>query len=225
MVPKKLAGVLLLLALLVLTGCAGEFVSDLYVQDVIDVASGAEEYLLTTGSVIIESPGEEYNAKLKSMLEETFRDVKNFRTGSDDYSSKVIADLKIPVIPLDLIDYEPWNEEPLAVVITPLEEGLTAFGLLLNGEQIDGLFARFMEEAFYTASVQDLSFFIRLNNDLRSIIPVYLQGVYANGVPVHYEEVVEMERRDVIEIKLGDVSRDYAYEAGYVFIGVLEQGQ
>lgn len=222
MLPKRLVGVLLVLAVLLLTGCAGEFITDLYIQDILDVASGEEEYLLTTGTVIIESPGEEFEASLQAILEETFREVKNFRKGSDEYSSKVMADLKVPVLLFDTSLEEPWLEEAMAIVIMPLDDGMSAFGLMLNGEKIDGLFASFLEDAFYSVGVKDFTFFIRLNNDLRGPIPIFLQGVYADGVPYHYEELMELDRREWVELKLGDVARDFAYEEGYVFLGGLE---
>ncbi len=43
-------------ALLLLTGCSGELVLDLYVQDVLDVVRGEEEYLFTTATVVMELP-------------------------------------------------------------------------------------------------------------------------------------------------------------------------
>lgn len=222
MLPKKLAAAALVLALLALTGCAGEFVTDLYVQDVLAVNSGEEENLMTSGSIIIESPGDEYNDTLKSLLQEYFREVKNFRKGSGDLSSKVIVDVKIPVITFESSWADPWLEDPMAIVVMPLDDGMAAFGLMLNGWIIDDLFARFTEEAFFTLSVQDFEFVIKLMNDLRGPITAYVQGVYANGRPMPYEELLELERRDTLELRLGDVARDYAYEEGYVFLGVLE---
>lgn len=222
MVPRKLVGLALVLAAFLLTGCAGEFVTDLYVQDIWDVINGEEEYILTTGSILIESPGEEYNELLKNVLEQNFRDVKNFRTGSGDYSSKVIVDVKVPVLDFDESLEEPWIEESMAIVVMPMDDGWAAFGLALNGEKIDGMFAAIQEETFMTVGVKDFSFFVNLNNDMRGTQPVYLQGVYADGRPFAYEEVIEMERRDMVELQLGDVARDYACEEGWVFIGVLE---
>jgi len=219
--PKKLVGLALVLAVLFLTGCAGEFITDLYIQDILDVASGEEEYLLTSGTIYLESPGEEYNTQLQTILEATFRDVKNFRTGSGEYGSKLVADLKVPVLLFDDTFVEPWLEEPLAIVIMPLDEGYTAFGFMLNGEKLDGIFASFLQDSFYTIGVKDFTFFVKLYNDHRGVVPVSFQGVYVNGVPYHYEELLELERRDSVELRLGDVARDYAYEEGYVFVGAL----
>ncbi|MGI6674032.1 MAG: DUF7424 family protein [Limnochordia bacterium] len=222
MQSKRLALLALLGALLLLTGCAGEFYNDLYVLDILDVANGEEEYLLTGGTVYIESPGEEYEPTLKSLLEQNFWEVENFRKGDGDYSSKVIADLKVPVLHFDTWLTEKWADETMAFLVMPMEGGLIAFGLMLNGERIDAMFASLAEETFFTLSIHEFSFNVKLHNDLRESIPVYFQGLYVNGTPVHYEELWELARRDTVDIKLGDVARDYAYEEGYVFLGVLE---
>lgn len=220
--PKKLVGLMLVLGVLLLTGCAGEFHTDLYVQDVLEVASGEEEYVLTTGTIFVESPGEDFNAQLQAILEATFRDVKNVRTGTGEYGSKVIADLKVPVVLFEDSQAGPWAEEALAVLVMPMEEGHTAFGLMLNGEKIDGIFASFLEDSFYSVGVKDFTFYIKLNNDLRELAAVYLQGVYANGRPLPYAEVLTLERREAVEIKPSDVSRDYAYQQGAVLLGALQ---
>ncbi len=49
-----------------------------------------------------------------------------------------------------------------------------------------------------------------------------LQGVYVNQMPIAYEQVFEMGRRDVLDIRLGDVARDAAYQDGIVVLGVVE---
>lgn len=219
---KKLMGLGLILAVLLLAGCAGEFHTDLYVQDILDVATGEEEYLLTTGSLILESPGEEFNERLKEILEETFREVKNFRQGGEEYSSKVLVDLKLPILHLDSSVEEAWIDEALAIVVLPPADGVVDFGLMLNGEKIDGVFASFLEDAFYTVGVKDFSFSITLHNDLRNSIPVVLHGVYADGWPLHYRERFTLERRDQLELRLGEIARDYAYDERYVFFGELE---
>ena len=60
-------------ALLLLTGCSGELVLDLYVQDVLDVVRGEEEYLFTTATVVMELPSDEYAQQLQGLLAGSFR--------------------------------------------------------------------------------------------------------------------------------------------------------
>ena len=79
MVRRKLGGVALMAALLLLTGCSGEVVLDLYVQDVLDVVRGEEEYLYTTATVDMELPGDEYAPQLQGLLACIFLVSKFFR--------------------------------------------------------------------------------------------------------------------------------------------------
>ena len=223
MFAKKLTGVALLLVALLLTGCGGEIVTDLYVQDILDVVSGEEESLFTTATITLESPGEEYNEQLMSLIAQNFRDAGNFRTTSQEFSTYISVDVKVPIVLLD--NHEAlWSEEDsIGIVVMDLEDGDYGFGLALNSYKLDEMFSALEEELWFSVGIEDFSFTVRLVNDLRESINVLLQGVYANNVPLAYEEIFEMARRDIIEIRLSDVLRDHAYEEWMVLIGVFGQ--
>ena len=76
----------------------------------------------------------------------------------------------------------------------------------LNSDKLDVMFAAFQEELWETASIEDFTFTILLNNDTRDQVLASFQGVYVNGLPIAYEESFEMARRDTLEIRLGDVA-------------------
>ena len=222
MLSKRLSAVGLLLLALFLTGCGGSVSTDLYVQDIIEVVEGLEEPLFTSSTISVESPGDEYNAELIELLERNFRDVRNARTESKDYSTYVLVDVKVPILILE--DYEQlWeNDEAIGIIVVDMEDGSAAFGVALNSDKLDSLFNAFMDQLWDSASIEDFTFSVKLYNDTRDPVFASLQGVYANGVPIAYEEVYEMARRDVMEIRLGDVARDVAYQDGLVIIGVVE---
>ncbi|HKM43402.1 MAG TPA: hypothetical protein VJZ70_05375 [Limnochordia bacterium] len=222
MLSKRLSAVGLLLLALFLTGCGGSVSTDLYVQDIIEVVEGLEEPLFTSSTISVESPGDEYNAELIELLERNFRDVRNARTESKDYSTYVLVDVKVPILILE--DYEQlWeNDEAIGIIVVDMEDGSAAFGVALNSDKLDSLFGAFMDQLWDSASIEDFTFSVKLYNDTRDPVFASLQGVYANGVPIAYEEVYEMARRDVMEIRLGDVARDVAYQDGLVIIGVVE---
>lgn len=212
MQTKKLAIVALFILALFLTGCSGEVVSDLYVQDIIEVVEGTDEPLFTFSTILLESPGDEYNTRLMELLEFNFKDATNFRTVSQNFSTYIAVDVKIPL--LNLEDYEElWDKNhALGIVIIDMEDGSAAFGLALNSDKLDALFTAFGDEVWHSLTIEDFIFTVKLINDMRNSIFVSLQGVYVNQVPVPYEERFEMARRDILEIRLGDVARDAAYE-------------
>ena len=222
MLSKKLSAVALLVLALFLTGCGGSVVTDLYVQDIIEVVEGAEESLFALSTISVESPGEEYNGQLIELLELNFRDAKNSRTLTEDYTTYVAVDVKVPILILE--EYEQlWeNDEAIGIIVVDMDDGSAAFGLGLNSDKLDELFAAFVEQVWDSASIEDFTFTVRLLNDTRDPVFVALQGVYVNQVPIAYEEVFELARRDVLEIRLGDVARAVAYQDGIVVLGVVE---
>ena len=223
MVAKKLTGVALLLLMLLLTGCGGEIVTDLYVQDILDVVTGEEESLLTTATITLESPGEESNEQLMSLIDQNFRDAGNFRPTSGDFSNYITVDVKVPVVLLDNHEDLLVKEDSMGIVVMDLEDGAYGFGLVLNSYKLDEMFSALGEELWFSVGIEDFSFTVKLINDLREAISVMLHGVYANNIPLAYEEIFEMERRDIIDIRLSDVLRDYAYEEWMVLLGVFGQ--
>jgi len=221
-VSRKLSIAALLVIALFLTGCGGTFVTDLYVQDIIEVVEGTEETLFTVATIAVESPGDQYNPQVIELIELNFRDATNSRTTTKDYTTHILVDVKIPIVVLEDY-YQLWeNDDPIGIVVMDMGEGSSAFGLGLNSDVLDELFAAFSEQLWEAISIQNFAFTVRLLNDTRNVISVALQGVYVNQVPVSYEESFAMNRRDVLEIKLGDVMRDVTYLDGIAIIGVLE---
>lgn len=222
---KMISGVILLLLVVVLTGCAGGIVTELYVEDINEAMSldlELVEPLLTSATIEIESPGEEYHAKLQELLELYFRQTSNFRLSGQETSTSVMADVKVPVWNLDA-SFDFWSTgDPLGIALVETDDGSTAFGLAMNSTAFDELFAAFSEEFWQTVTIQDFVFTVNLINDKREPVFVTLQGVYANETPVPYEETFEMQRRDVLEVRIGDVVRDFAYIDGLTIFGILE---
>jgi hypothetical protein len=218
----KISGIVLLLLALLLTGCGGEIVADLYIQDIYEIAEGVEEPMFTTATIALESLGEEYNAELIELIELNFRQTANFRTQSRDFSTYLLADVKIPVLDLEDSD-DLWIANGLlGIVVLTMEDGSLAFGIGLNGDKFLELSSSFGEDSWQGLSIKDFTIGVKLINDLRDPVLVSLQSVYANQVPLAYDEMYELQRRDILDIQLADVLRDYAFEEGIVFFGILE---
>lgn len=219
---KKTSGVVLLLLVLILTGCGGEMVTDLYVQDIYEIAEGVEEPLFTTATIALETFGEEYDDEMIELIEANFRQATNFRTRSQEYSTYLLADVKVPILDFeDSLDL--WNfEDLLGIVVLTMEDGSLAFGVGLNSEKFGELSTYFGDEYWGPLSIKDFTISVKLINDLRDPVLVSLQSVYVNQVPLAYDEIYELQRRDILDIQIADVLRDYAFEEGIVFFGILE---
>ncbi|HHT73396.1 MAG TPA: hypothetical protein GX008_06765, partial [Firmicutes bacterium] len=94
---------LLLGVALLLTGCAGDVIGDLYVQDIID-AMELEDDVFTIGTVSIQSVDPEYMDQMIEFFNLFFREPSNFRDQSRDYTSYTMADVKIPVVDITYFD-------------------------------------------------------------------------------------------------------------------------
>jgi hypothetical protein len=77
------------------------------------------------------------------------------------------------------------------------------------------------EEYWKTLSMSDFSIAIRINNDTRSNIKIYLTSVYADKKPIIFTEDFSLARRDILTIKFSDVLRDYIHENGYALFGKI----
>lgn len=157
---RRLAVSALLLLAVLLTGCGGRVVTEFYVRDIFDVVEGVEESLFTPSTVVVESPGDEYNEQLIELLEQSFRDPSNARTVTEDYTTYVAVDVKVPILLLDDY-YDLWeNEDPIGLIVFEMDEGGIGFGLGLNSDKLDVMFAAFQEELWETASIEDFTFTI-----------------------------------------------------------------
>lgn len=216
---KRVSLVLLLGVVLFLSGCAGEIVSDLYVEDVFEVAEFNEE-LFTPATVAIESMGTEFMEDVAELLKMAFRDATNFREQNRDYSTYVLADVKLPIVNVTYTDELPDEDLFSLVVFTEHEEGVL-FGLGVNRELFDEIADYVYEEFWQALSFSGLTLTIRLNNDSKETVDLTLQNVYVNQVPVLYSDEYQLARRDSLELRLSDIMRDYAYNEGYVFVGAV----
>lgn len=80
-----------------------------------------------------------------------------------------------------------------------------------------------MQENFWQQlSFSDFTLQLRLINDTRETVTASVYSLYANQQPVLFLEDYSLARRDMLELRLSDVMRDYAYEEGFVLIGSLK---
>lgn len=84
-ISKKVRSLVLLLLVVLLTGCGGEIVADLYVQDIYKVMEEQDSYMFTTATIALETFGEEYSDDFIGLIESNFSGAGNFRTQTRDF--------------------------------------------------------------------------------------------------------------------------------------------
>ncbi|KLU39416.1 MAG: DUF7424 family protein [Limnochordia bacterium] len=212
---------LLLGVALLLTGCAGDVIGDLYVQDIID-AMELEDDVFTIGTVSIQSVDPEYMDQVIEFFNLFFREPSNFRDQSRDYTSYTMADVKIPVV--DITYFDPvFPEDIIAFVVAFDEEDESVwFGVAVNKDRFAEAAAYVQENFWQQLSFSDFTLQLRLINDTRETVTASVYSLYVNQQPVLFLEDYSLARRDMLELRLSDVMRDYAYEEGFVLIGSLK---
>ena len=138
--------------------------------------------------------GDEYNDTIAAFLQEIFREAGNFREQTVDFSTVLLADVRIPVVHVDSLSED---EDLMSIVVIPLEESGLLFGLTLNEVVFQSIFDFVEEELWQSLSIEDFSVTINLVNDLRETVVVELDSVYVNREPILYAEEFELKRRTV----------------------------
>ncbi|MFZ7134710.1 MAG: DUF7424 family protein, partial [Eubacteriales bacterium] len=191
---KKTIGVVLLLATMLFVGCDGELTATIYVRDVIDLSEEKNEILYTNAVVAIESPGESNVEFLKQKMKEWFREAKNFRTSSKDFTNYMVADIKIPVYNLDIKNQE-IEDLFSVVVVNGSNTDDVHIGLSIKKEAFQRI-ADYVSNQFYsTISISDWELNIVVNNDTRQIVNMTAQSVYIDNTPVFYPVEFQIDER------------------------------
>ena len=82
---------------LLLTACEGKITAELFIRDILEIGRDSKASFFTTATVEIESLDSDSMEKMKEKIKEWFREPQNFREMSKDYSTFLVADIKVPV--------------------------------------------------------------------------------------------------------------------------------
>ena len=211
---------LLLGVLLFLVACSGSIVTELYFSDIFEIADDYNLVAFTKATIEIETLSEEQDEELNNKIWEWFRDAKNFHTISRDFSSYLVADIKIPII-----NYANWQFDSSKDLITLLvdldDEETILLGFSFSEEVFDKINDYLFKTYFTTLKITDWAFTIEVKNDTKEEQVIDLFGVYANQEPILYGKPFYLDPRDSLQIRFGDILRDYAYQNGEAVFGVI----
>jgi len=206
--------------LIILISCNIEFTGEVYIQDLIDVASNPNEVLYTIAKFAFESPGSDNQQQLIDFMKTNFREAKNFHTESKGMNTFIVSDIKVPLLSLAQIS-KLKGDDLLAIVVSPEKESILQFGLYMDNQKFTKIQDYVKEEYWQTLSVSDFSISLRINNDIRTNAKLVLANVYADQKPILFTQDFMLSRRDTITIRFSDVLRDYIHENGYALFGEI----
>ena len=217
---KKKAGIVAIGIVLLLVACSGSITSELYIRDLLDLAARPDQVFYTQGTVSVESFGSDSNEDLKEMITTWFRDAQNFRETTIDFSTYLVADIKIPVAYADNEQVKK-EQDLLSIIVRKDKPNELDFGIRLD----KNVFAKIQEhvrDMFYQdLSISDWTFSIDLKNDTRNAQSLTLQTIYANDEPLLYQKTMTVKERETVKLSFPDILRDYSYRYGDVFFGTL----
>lgn len=217
---KTITSAVVVALMLFLVACSGSVVSELYIRDLLDVGENPTAVYYTTATIEMESPGEDSLKQLTEKMQEWFREAQNFRQVERDFSSYLVADIKVPVSNSSMRVFDAKGDL-ISLIVQENAQGDIDFGFRFDREVFEQISSYVKEEFWTTLSIQDWEFSIILKNDTRESQRVILQTIYANQQPVLFPEEFMLLARDSITLNFADVLRDYAYKEGEVLFGTL----
>lgn len=219
---KKKAGIIVAIAIvLILVACSGSITSELYIRDLLDLAASPNQVFYTQGTVSVESFGSDSNEDLKEMITTWFRDAQNFRETSIDFSTYLVADIKIPVAYANNEQLK-TEQDLLSIVVRKNKPTELEFGIRLDKHVFAKIQEDVMENFYQNLSISDWTFSIDLKNDTRNAQSLTLQTIYANDEPLLYQKTMTVKERETVKLSFPDILRDYSYHYGDVFFGTIK---
>lgn len=191
----------------VLAACSFDIATDLYMQDVMDAQELGEPVYLNATLALEYSGDEEDKQEVLDILQEQLYQIDNIREEEKSYSTYLVVDYKIPLVPATELDGI-YNHAEVQRNIFAFAVVSDTLYIACNKARFDELDASLYEQFYQHLDFEDFTMSLILQNDLRETIEITLYSAYADGVPVPYSDTLTLERRDDIEIRFSDVLRD-----------------
>ena len=213
---------LLVVAALLLVTCKADFTAEIYLRDLLDVANGDIDMLLTNAMISMESPGSSNEESAKQMLAQNLRDAGNFRNESRDYTNFIITDIKVPVVRVNAVRTTDLSKDLCAVIVSAKDDGSTDFGLWMNQRKFNELEQFVKDEYWASLSIMDFELSLNVNNDTRRDVSIELWNLYANQEPIVGSREYKLSQRDLVRLKFSDVLRDFIYVESMSMVGTIK---
>jgi len=194
---------------LLLAACNFDLTTDLYAQDIADVQESGET-IYTNATLALEYGGDaDRKQKIVDLLQQQLRQVGNIRDEERGYSTYLVVDHKLPLVYANDVTaaytLPEVRENMFTFVVTP-----GALNIAFNRNRFNALDATLYDQFYQHLEFENFTMSLFLRNDAREPLEVTFYSVYANGIPIPYNQTFTLDRRDDMEIKFSDVLRDSA---------------
>ena len=206
MIKKTL---ILIVLILILTGCKIDFTGDLYTSDLIDLANTTENKQFNLPMEVAYQVSDCESDESSRMISTYFIEFKN--TGceiGEDFMSYATAQVSVPVVN----NYDIFNNanDSLIGFVSYLSEDKTLVYVdaVTSAELFESLKNYVYNETFQELSLADSNLVIRLNNDLNKAT-IEVPPSFVNNEPIVFSTEYIMERRDLLIIQSSDVNSSF----------------
>lgn len=219
MTKKVIAILFSLLIIFLIVACGGSIITILRVGDIIAVANYSDLVIYADAKLEIETFGLDDETDIKIKLIEWFRATKNFGSRTGDFSTYLTADIEVPIVNY-YNDYFYLFDDPFSILLYDAGDRIY-ISFVFNDLKFDEIDNYIQDNYYSSLSLEDWNFTINLYNDTKQEQSVILNYVYANGEALLFEELFRMEPKEIIDLKISDLLRDFAKQEGFSTFGQL----
>jgi len=204
----------ILISFLLCIGCEVELDVKLFTQDIIDTANKTTN-LKTPVNVHLEIPGKNWIKKeknefqVRSFLEKRFGKAGTFTTLQRDFSTFLVAPVKIPLN----LKSSP-NDNIFEFLVSKTKENKFDVFFKVNKSKFKDFSKDVEEEFFNEINPEDVAVNVDLNNDTRETINITGYSSYLDNKPHPFEGSKILERRDSVKVQISKIHMDYLGDRG-----------
>ncbi|MBW0435453.1 hypothetical protein HGB47_17735 [Leptospira yasudae] len=204
----------LFLAIFLTLLCKYKIVSDLYLSEIIKIATtkGDSEYFANSElkfGVSSHDKCEEDKEHLTETLGNYFHDISNIQCSKEDFENYFQASVKIPIV---RATESQFTSIPglLNITVTPGEK--IQVGLYLSPEHFNSLKETIKEKYWNTINIDEFSLGLIIINDTKEKIKLTAASVYVGKKPIPGTSEFELKSKSKTTILLSNVLKDYIFE-------------
>ena len=222
---RFLCAVMLVFAVIVISGCKLDVTQEVYSSELRDVALNATSGLMIPMKMAIEIPStqdcDEYKADVSEVLKGLFHSFSPKGCEKVETDSWLIVDTQIPLTHNE----ETWHEldSLFGLLSEPEILGDNIFVLaMLNLDKYALLNRRMNDKFFQSINLTDSKIIVILNNDERESLYFHTVGVFVNNYPENQGIWHSLNRSQRVEIRLSNVGAGSLARVGSARVFVLE---
>ena len=200
----------IILFFFIFASCRIDFIGDLYTSDLKDLANNKEDKVFNLPMEIsFQVAACEDLGQVNRIISTYFMEYKN--TGcsvGDDYMSYTVAQVSVPVVNSHEL-FDVTGNSLIGFVSYLSDDGKKIYvDAIINSNLYERLKDYVYSETFSELSLSESNLAVKLNNDL-DFSNISIPPSFVDGQPIVFEENYEMERRDLLTIKVSNVNTLY----------------